>query len=214
MVAWRMDGGVVELLKEWVVNVDKELREREAANGEEGGKERGRRVRWVHWMVWRPPCANGCMSSNRSITRLPCSRSNPLPLPCSVYPIAFSINPQPRTSITPTPTPSTQTDLRPRNRLLHHPDQTSSLFWRSPSTTVNDHPDSRIGNGGATAEWFVFDPEIAGFIHAIGQEPVIPQVMDHSSVFDLMDSVSWVVCVRSVVVLLAGFVCEWMAIKK
>ena len=33
-----MDGGDVEV---WVVNMDRELREREAANGEEGKEERG-----------------------------------------------------------------------------------------------------------------------------------------------------------------------------
>ena len=41
MVAWRMDGGVAEMLSEWVVDVDWELMEREAANREKGGKERG-----------------------------------------------------------------------------------------------------------------------------------------------------------------------------
>jgi len=41
MVAWRMDGGVAEMLSEWVVDVDRELMEREAANREKGGKERG-----------------------------------------------------------------------------------------------------------------------------------------------------------------------------
>ena len=38
MVAWRMDRGAAEILSEWVVDVDSELMEREAANGE---KERG-----------------------------------------------------------------------------------------------------------------------------------------------------------------------------
>ena len=32
MVAWRMDGGAAEVLSEWVVDVDRELMEREAAN--------------------------------------------------------------------------------------------------------------------------------------------------------------------------------------
>ncbi|KIM86968.1 hypothetical protein PILCRDRAFT_4215 [Piloderma croceum F 1598] len=52
--------------------------------------------------------------------------------------------------------------LRRRNRLPYHLDQTSSLFQRSPSTTVNDHPVSGISNGGGTVEGFVFDPEIVG----------------------------------------------------
>jgi hypothetical protein len=73
--------------------------------------------------------------------------------------------------------------------LLHHLDQTSSLFRLSPSTTVpgssttvNDHPVSGIGNSGGTAEEFVFDPEIEGCIHAMRQDPAIPRMLDHSSV--------------------------------
>jgi hypothetical protein len=79
--------------------------------------------------------------------------------------------------------------LRWRNRLLHHLDQTSSLFRLSPgttvpgpSTTVNDHRVSCIGTGGSTAEEFVFDPEIAGCIHAMWQDPAIPQMLDNSLV--------------------------------
>jgi hypothetical protein len=41
MVAWRMDGGVAEVLSEWVVDVNRELMEREAANREKDGKESG-----------------------------------------------------------------------------------------------------------------------------------------------------------------------------
>jgi hypothetical protein len=94
--------------------------------------------------------------------------------------------PQPRTSIIPTLIPSTQTDC---DGIIDYCDQTSSLFRLSPgatvpgpSTTVNDHPVSGIGNGGSTAEEFVFDPEIAGCIHAMWQDPAIPQMLDHSLV--------------------------------
>jgi hypothetical protein len=41
MAAWKVDGGGAEGLREWVVDVDRELMEREAANRENGGKERG-----------------------------------------------------------------------------------------------------------------------------------------------------------------------------
>jgi hypothetical protein len=43
MVAWRMDGGAAEVLSEWVVDVDRELMEREVANRVKRGKERGQR---------------------------------------------------------------------------------------------------------------------------------------------------------------------------
>jgi hypothetical protein len=49
-------------------------------------------------------------------------------------------------------------------------------------TTVNDHRVSGIGNGGSTAKEFVFDPEITGCIHAMWQDPPIPQMLDHSLV--------------------------------
>lgn len=39
MVAWSVDGGAAEVLSEWVVDVDRELMEREAADKEKGGKE-------------------------------------------------------------------------------------------------------------------------------------------------------------------------------
>jgi hypothetical protein len=42
--------------------------EREEANREKGGKERGNVSSPGALDGWRPPCANGCMSSNRSIT--------------------------------------------------------------------------------------------------------------------------------------------------
>ncbi|KIM72691.1 hypothetical protein PILCRDRAFT_93354 [Piloderma croceum F 1598] len=45
MVAWRMDGGAEEVLSEWVVDMDRELMERDVANREKGGKERGNLVR-------------------------------------------------------------------------------------------------------------------------------------------------------------------------
>lgn len=93
-----------------------------------------------------------------------------------------SLSPKCRTSIKPTLIPSTQTDCDGVIDL----DQTSSLFRLSPgttvpgpSTTVNDHRVSGIGNGGSTAEGFVFDPEIArmqcGKIRR-------PQMLDHSLV--------------------------------
>lgn len=47
------------------------------------------------------------------------------------------------------------------------------------------------------------------------QNPVLPWVMDHSSMFYLTDRwCEWVVRVHLVIVLLGGFVCEWSAIKK
>jgi len=74
----------------------------------------------------------------------------------------------------------------------------SSLNKRSPSSTVpgsatvvNGVDVSGIGNGGGTAEGFVFDSEIASLIHQLWQDPVIPKVMDHSSEFYLMDSASY-----------------------
>ncbi|KIM74715.1 hypothetical protein PILCRDRAFT_827917, partial [Piloderma croceum F 1598] len=60
-----------------------------------------------------------------------------------------------------------------------------------PATVVNGVDVSGIGNGGGTAEGFVFDPEIASLIHQLWQDPVIPKVMDHSSEFYLMDSASY-----------------------
>ena len=90
-----------------------------------------------------------------------------------VYTVVFSLSPTPHIYQTHTK-PLYPDRLQRRNRLLHHLDQTSSLFRLSPgttvpgpSTTVNDHRVSGIGNGGSTAE-FIFDPEIAGCIHAMG----------------------------------------------
>src|SRR5882762_6503406 len=103
-------------------------------------------------MVWRPPCANGYMSSNQS-TQIPLPH-RPSCIPCRVL-----TQPQPRTSIKPTLIPSTQ-----------------------KLTTVNDHRVSGIGNGGSTAKEFIFDPEITGCIHAMWQDPPIPQMLDHSLV--------------------------------
>jgi guanine nucleotide-binding protein G(i) subunit alpha len=58
------------------------------------------------------------------------------------------------------------------------------------ATVVNGVDVSGIGNGGGTAEGFVFDLKIASLIYQLWQDPVIPKVMDHSSEFYLMDSAS------------------------
>jgi hypothetical protein len=44
---------------------------------------------------------------------------------------------------------------------------------------VNGVDVSSIGNGGGTAEGFIFDPKIASLIHQLWQDPVIPKIMDH-----------------------------------
>ena len=58
------------------------------------------------------------------------------------------------------------------------------------ASIVNGVDVSGIGNGGGTTECFVFGSEIASLIHQLWQDPVIPKIMDHSSEFYLMDSVS------------------------
>lgn len=59
------------------------------------------------------------------------------------------------------------------------------------ATVVNGVDVSGFGNGGGTAEGFIFDSEIASLIHQLWQDPVIPKVMDHSSEFYSMDSASY-----------------------
>ena len=83
MVAWRMDGGATEVLSEWVVDVDRELMEREAANREKGGKERGN--------VSSPGALDGLETSVRKRLHVKQSiDSNPTPTSTLVYTMSCS----------------------------------------------------------------------------------------------------------------------------
>jgi len=66
----------------------------------------------------------------------------------------------------------------------------SASTIQGSATVVNGVDVSGIGNGGGTAEGFIFDPEIASLIHQLWQDLVIPKIMDCISEFYLMDSAS------------------------
>jgi hypothetical protein len=75
---------------------------------------------------------------------------------------------------------------RPHLRQPHKKIPSSTI--PGSATVVNGVDISGIGNVRGTAEGFVFDPKIASLIHQLWRDLVIPNVMDHSSDFYLMDS--------------------------
>jgi len=63
--------------------------------------------------------------------------------------------------------------------------------WRSRLRHSRQRVDvSGIAMAAALQKGFIFDPEIASFIHQLWQDLVIPKIMDCISEFYLMDSAS------------------------
>jgi hypothetical protein len=166
------------------------LMEREAANREKGGKERGNVSSRARWMVWRPPCAIGCMSNNRSITHHAEYALAQITLPHRPMCILCRVLTQHQTctSIKPTLIPSTQTDC---DGVIDYCITSTKLppYFGSPLAPPSPGPaplsTTAVFRALATATApprSSSSPEIAGCIHAMWQDLAILQMLGHSLV--------------------------------